>query len=128
MGLLILLVALVIGAIGGAAAYVRYRQTRDPEWDEWETRWRELPLSERKRLARLARRGGTGSDPAEASLISGSARYQRTFGFAQRQSEKALSIVAAVIVLAGLAEGSAVIALGGVALLTFFVWRWRLGQ
>lgn len=83
--------------------YRRLKKERDPEW---ERRWGELPLGERKRLIRRARRGETSTDPVEAELIAGSARYQQSVRRSASNADIGRLVVASVLILAALAKGS----------------------
>ena len=99
--------------------YWRLKKERDPEW---ERRWRELPLRERRRLIRHAQRGETSADPAEAGLIAGSARYQRSVRRSTSHAGIGRLVVASVLVLAALAEGSLPMIGLALALLAVLAW------
>lgn len=99
--------------------YWHLRKERDPEW---ERRWRELPLGERRRLIRHARRGETSTDPAEAELIAGSARYQRSVRRSTSHAGIGRLVVASVLVLAALAKGSLPMIGLALALLAVLAW------
>lgn len=99
--------------------YWRLKKERDPEW---ERRWGQLPLGERKRLIRHAQRGETSVDPAEAELIAGSARYQRSVRRSASHAGIGRLVVASVLVLAALAEGSLPMIGLALALLAVLAW------
>lgn len=99
--------------------YRRLKRERDPEW---ERRWRELPLGERKRLVQRARRGETSTDPIETQLIAGSAGYQRSVRRSTSYAGIGRLVVASVLVLAALAEGS--LPMIGLALALFGALAW----
>lgn len=99
--------------------YRRLKKERDPEW---ERRWRELPLGERRRLIRHARRGETSTDPAEAELIAGSASYQRSVRRSALHAGIGRLVVASVLILAALAEGSLPMIGLAFALLAVLAW------
>lgn len=99
--------------------YRRLKKERDPEW---ERRWSELPLGERKRLIRHPRRGETSTDPIEAELIAGSARYQRSVRRSTSHAGIGRLVVASVLVLAALGEGS--VPMIGLALALLGVVAW----
>jgi Flp pilus assembly protein TadB len=99
--------------------YWRLKKERDPEW---ERRWGELPLVERKRLIQRARRGETSTDPGEAQLIAGSARHQRSVRRSASNAGIGSLVVASVLVLAALAKGS--LPMIGLALVLLGVLAW----
>jgi len=97
------LVVIFLVAVPSFFFYRRMKKERDPEW---ERRWGELPRGERRRLARLARRGETATDPAEAELVAGSARYQRSVRRSVSYGGVVRVVVASMLLLAAIAEGS----------------------
>jgi len=99
--------------------YKRLKKEQDPEWAR---RWKELPFGERKRLIQRARRGDTSADPVEAQLIAGSARYQRSVRQSISHSSVVRLVLASVLLLAALAEGS--LPMIGFALVLLGVLAW----
>jgi hypothetical protein len=103
-----------------AVAYVRLRKNRDPDWEE---RWRYLSRRDRLRISSAARRGEMPSDPVEAELAAGSARQQRQVFSGGAIGPIINMVVAVVLMLAGIAQGSPLISAGGAALFGFAFWR-----
>jgi hypothetical protein len=99
----LLLLLVVILLVAAPSVYRRMKEERDPEW---ERRWRQLPLAERWRLSRRAQQGITPDDPIEAELVSGSARCQRSVRRSVSYGGVVRLIVASMILLAAIAEGS----------------------
>jgi hypothetical protein len=114
-----LLLFVVIFLIVLPFVYRHLKKERDPEW---ERRWGELPLGERRRLIRQAQRGETSTDPTEAELIAGSARYQQSVRRSTSHAGIGRLVVASVLVLAALAEGSLPMIGFALALLAVLAW------
>jgi hypothetical protein len=103
-------------------AYRRMKRERNLEW---ERRWTQLPLAERWRLIRQARRGITPADPAEAELVAGSARYQRSVRRSVSYRGIVRLVVASILLLAAIAEGSVLLIGLALAFLGFVAWLGR---
>jgi Flp pilus assembly protein TadB len=116
-----LLVSLAIFAVAYPIVYLRLKRERDPDW---ERRWGEQPLSERRRLMAAAKRGERPNDPDEAELVVGSARHQRSIGSGSFASGRLL--IAVIVLLAAVAEGLSppIVALA-LALVAFLAWMWH---
>lgn len=102
--------------------YFGLRKDRDPEW---ERRWRQLPMGDRLRISSAARRGEALEDPLEAELAAGSARQQGDLLAGSTTGLTLQIVVAVAIALAGVAQGSFLIVIGGLALLGLGYWRFR---
>lgn len=72
--------------------YRRLKKERDPEW---ERRWSELPLGERKRLIRHARRGETSTDPIEEDDAAAGTRLRELSARERREHNLAVAIFSA---------------------------------
>ncbi|HEX6601132.1 MAG TPA: hypothetical protein VF030_00685 [Solirubrobacterales bacterium] len=99
-----------------------HRQLKDAQDPEWEERWGELPHPERERISAAVRRGERFEDPNEAYLAAGSAREQRVFGGSHSHSHALRLVIAGVLLLAAVAEGSLLMVVLALALLALFGW------
>jgi hypothetical protein len=99
--------------------YGYLRSKRDPEWEE---RWKQLPQLQRERISTAVRNGEPLEDPEEAELGAGFARQQRASVAFFTQSRVVHLILASVLLLAILTEGSPLIFFLTLLLLTFLIW------
>jgi flagellar biosynthesis component FlhA len=83
-----------------------------------------LPIRDRLRIARAARRGERLDDPSEATLAAGSAQYQQQLLFNSRIGDPRVQLVFAfVVTLIGvLARSPSIVALG-LAIIALSAWR-----
>jgi hypothetical protein len=105
-----------------AISHRRLHANRDVEW---ERRWRQLPLRERRRIARSAQRGERIEDPEKAALAAGSAREQLQIASGPANYAWGMLVIFSIMTLALLAEGSFLLAPVGLAGICFAVWRVR---
>lgn len=82
-------------------------------------------MRDRLRISAAARHGEALEDPLEAELAAGSAGQQRDLLAGSTTGLTLRIVVAVAIALAGIAQGSLLIFMGGLALLGLGYWRFR---
>jgi len=114
------LVFLVMFIVFFVVLYRKASAERDPEW---EGQWRRLPARERLRISKAAREGEALEDHRDVELAAGSARQQRQLTWGSSTSATGQIVIGSVVALAGIAQGSILIAVGGLALVGLGIWR-----
>ena len=90
---------------------------------EWESRWKQLPVSDRRRIHRAARRGEELEDPEEAALAAGSARFQRQLPWHPTAGAWTMLAVFSVVTAAMASQGNLTLVPIGLAGIGFAFWR-----